>query len=262
MKKLPISAMVVGLNEGLLLKECLTSIDFCDEILYADIGSTDNSIEIAKLASADIYYRNKVPSGEYIQSEIVHYTKHDWVIFIDPDECVDESLKEQIFKEFDFIKNDLQIGAVSVPWQFYFKKHKLKGTIWGGENKKYFLVNKNRFNFLPITHHGRILKKGYKYYEILLNKSSTNILHHYWMNSYRIFLKKHQRYLKNEGKDEYVIGRRTSIKKIVLAPFTEFYFSLIEKKGYKDRFIGLLLSAFWAYYKTSVYLGIYREQKK
>ena len=36
----------------------------------------------------------------------------------------------------------------------------------------------------------------------------------------------------------------------------------IEKKGYKDRFIGLLLSAFWAYYKTSVYLGIYREQKK
>lgn len=38
--KLAISDMVVGFIEGLFLEQCLNSICFCDEILYADLGST------------------------------------------------------------------------------------------------------------------------------------------------------------------------------------------------------------------------------
>lgn len=254
--------MIVGLNEELLLKQCLKSIDFCDEILYADLGSTDNSIKIAKLSGAKISQRVVVPSGEYIHSEIVHYTKYEWIIFIDPDEMVDDVLKKQIIKEFESIKTKSNIGAISVPWHFYFKNHKLKGTIWGGNNQKHFLVNKNRYDFLPITHYGRNVKNGYQIQDITINQNRNNILHHYWMNSYKVFFKKHQRYLKNEGKDEFDRGRRVSLKKIVVAPIKEFYFSLIIKKGYKDHLIGWFLSAFWAYYKTSVYIGIYKVQKK
>ena len=256
--------MVVGYNEASLLEACLESINFCDEIFYTDLGSTDDSITIAMKFACNILHKDKkmVPSCEMVQTEVVNYTKHDWVIFIDPDECVHNSLREQIINEFDKITSDPHIGAVSVPWQFYFKKHKLKGTVWGGENKKYFLVNKNRFIFLPIIHHGRILKNGFNHYQILLNTKCTNILHHHWMNSYSVFIKKHQRYLKNEGKDEYLIGRRTSLKRIVLAPFKEFYFSFITKNGYRDKFVGFILSAFWAYYKTTVYIGIYKMQKQ
>jgi GT2 family glycosyltransferase len=254
--------MIVGYNEGSLLRQCINSIDFCDEILYADLGSSDKSVDTAKLAGAKVYHREKVPSGEYIQSEIVHYTKHDWVIFIDPDELVDENLKDQLIKEFEKIKTNELIGGVSVPWHFYFRKHKLKGTIWGGNNQKHFLVNKDRYEFLPITHYGRKIKDGFYIQDIVLNEYGNNFLHHYWMNGYKVFIKKHQRYLKNEGKDEFDRGRRTSIKKILLAPFKEFYFSLITKKGYKDNFIGLFLSVFWAYYKTVVYIGVYKVQKK
>lgn len=47
-------------------------------------------------------------------------------------------LKKQIIKEFDKIKINSSIGAVTVPWHFYFKDYKLKGTIWGGNNQKHF----------------------------------------------------------------------------------------------------------------------------
>jgi hypothetical protein len=256
--------MVVGYNEEKLLTNCLQSLFFCDEILYTDLGSSDNSISIAKKFTDKIYYRDKatVPSCEMAQTEVVHYTKNDWVVFIDPDEVIDKILADEIILLFEKICNEETIGAVYVPWHFYFKMHKLIGTIWGGNNQKHLLVNKNKFNFLPIIHYGRQLKNGYKNYFIPLNKENSNILHHYWMNSYTVFIKKHQRYLKNEGQDEYDRGRRSSLRKIVLSPFKEFYFSLITKQGYQDYFIGLFLSIFWAYYKTCVTIAVYKVQRK
>ena len=260
MKKLPISAMVVGYNEGVVLTECLSSINFCDEIIYTDLGSKDNSLEIASLFADKIFKRQRVPSGEYIQSEIVHYTKHEWVIFIDPDECLDETLQIQLIKEFEEISGNRLIGAVKVPWQFYFKKHKLKGTIWGGHNEKYLLVNKKRFEFLPITHFGRRLREGFISHDIELNTSATNLLHHYWMNSYKIFFRKHMRYLKNEGKDNYNNGIRVSLKKVFTTPFKEFYQSYVIHKGYNDKLVGFFLSLFWSFYKTNIYIGVYKMQ--
>ncbi len=260
--KLPISAMIVGYNEEKLLPKCLASIDFCDEILYTDLGSTDNSIKIAEQYKATIYKRNKanVPSCEMVQTEVVNYTKNDWVVFIDPDEVVDKDLQQQIRNEFDKISKSGIIGAVTVPWQFYFKNKKLLGTVWGGSNKKFFLVNKYRFDFLPIIHYGRILKKEFSNFDIIENKNKTNILHHYWMNSYEVFLQKHKRYLKNEGKDNYNAGIRMGIKKTILTPFSAFIESFINRKGYKDGFAGLFLSIFWAYYKTHIALNILQIQ--
>ena len=261
MKKLAISAMVVGYNEAHLLSKCFNSINFCEEILYADLGSTDNSLSIADIFKVKSYNFPKAPSGEYIQSELINLTTYDWVIFIDPDEFVDESLQLQIINEFQEISRNPLIGAVKVPWQFYFKKHKLNGTVWGGKNQKYLLVNKKRFEFLPITHYGRKLKDGFINYDISLNKSCTNVLHHYWMNSLKVFLQKHKRYLKNEGKDNYNAGIRVGIKKVLKTPFIEFYQSFISMKGYKDGFTGLFLSSFWAFYKMYVALDIYRIKK-
>ncbi len=262
--RLPISVMIVGYNEAHFLRPCLDSVSFCNEIIYTDLGSTDDSIEIARRYTENVYIKDKknVPSCEIVQAEVIHITKNDWVIFIDPDERVDEVLARQIADEFNVIKKNDKVGAVMVPWQFYFKTKKLRGTVWGGVNKKYFLVNKYKFSFLPTVHYGRTLKQGFNVYEINENKQQTNLLHHYWMNSYKVFIKKHFRYLKNEGIDNYNLGVRVAAKKIILVPFKEFYFSFIDKKGYKDLFIGFFLSLFWAFYKTYIAVDIFMIQQK
>ncbi|MCH6201349.1 hypothetical protein MMU07_17330 [Aquiflexum sp. LQ15W] len=260
--KLAISAMVVGYNEDIFLQKCLDSISFCEEIIYIDLGSSDNSIETAKRFASKIIKRPIAPSGEYIQSEVIHTTKYDWVIFIDPDEVVDITLAANIISLFTQLNNQRKVGAILVPWQFYFKKRTLKGTVWGGANKKYLLVHKKRFIFLPITHYGRKVKEGYQTFEISYNKARTNILHHYWMNSYKVFIKKHQRYLKNEARDQFNTGKRMGIKKAFLMPWNAFKESFIHKKGYKDGWIGLFLSVFWAYYQTSIAVGLLRIQKE
>jgi len=253
--------MVVGYNEGSLLQKCLESISFCDEIYYTDLGSTDNSIQIAEKFTSNILHRDRVlvPSCEMVQTEVVHLLKNDWVIFIDPDEVVDKVLEENIKFIFPELISKNNVGAVMVPWQFYFKKHKLIGTVWGGMNSKYFLVNRNRFLFEPIIHYGRKLSAGFTSITIPFSKKD-NVLHHYWMNSYQVFIKKHLRYLKNEAQDQFNMGKKIGLKNAFSMPWKAFKESFFEKKGYKDGWIGFFLSVFWSYYQTRIAIGLLRIQ--
>lgn len=259
--KLPISAMVVGYNEGVLLNQCFQSIEFCDEIFYTDLGSTDNSKSIAAKFTDNILERDRahVPSCEMVQAEVVHLLKNDWVLFIDPDEKVDAALADEIQKVFYSISVSKEIGAVMVPWQFYFKKHSLKGTVWGGKNKKYFIVNRQRFSFLPIIHYGRKLNAGFVTKE-LGDTNKLQVLHHYWMNSYKVFFRKHFRYLKNEALDQFNFGRRVGKKAALLMPFKSFWESFWLRKGYLDGVTGFFLSLFWAFYTSKIAWGIVRLQ--
>ncbi len=256
--------MVVGYNEAHFLDQCFGSLSFCDEIIYTDLGSTDSSLKIAEKYTCHIYHRDKamIPSCEMVQTEVIHFTKNDWVIFIDPDEKIATSLSNQIIEEFEIIKSDQCIGSVRVPWQFYFNKRKLKGTVWGGINKKYLLVNKHRFEFLAIIHYGRRLKDGFQNYEVGFDEKKFNVLHHYWMNSYKVFIKKHLRYLKNEGIDNYNLGFRVGKKALFFTPFQSFSYSFFKLKGYKDRFPGFFLSIFWACYKTKIAVDVFRLQNQ
>ena len=260
--KFPISAIVVGFNEGHLLESCLRSLDFCDEIIYTDLGSTDSSLKIADHFSTKVFQRHIAPSGEYVQSEIVNLTQNKWVLFIDPDERIDPALASQIVAVFCNIMNSEFVGAVLVPWQFYFKKRRLAGTVWGLGNMKYLLAHKDKFDFLPITHYGRKIKQNYSTHEIKLSQSNDNVLHHYWMQGYTKLFEKHLRYLKNEGEALNQLGYRTSLKKIIQEPWRQFIFSFITKKGYADGLTGLFLSLFWAWYQTSALIRLFKIQNQ
>ena len=253
--------MIVGYNEEKLLPACFKSVSFCDDVHYTDLGSSDDSIRIAEQYANHIYHRKPVPSCEMIQTEVVHYTKNDWVIFIDPDEVVDPALAQQVLQKLEDIQANKKIGVLIVPWQFYFKGKKLKGTVWGGRNRKNFLVHKDRFSFKPVVHYGRKLNPGFIHDEIFMDNAGNNVLHHYWMRSFKGFFEKHKKYLSNEGIDRYNLGTRTTAKAVITAPIREFIKSFFTLKGYKDGLLGFFLSTFWAWYQTSALFSLYKIQK-
>jgi glycosyltransferase involved in cell wall biosynthesis len=258
MQKLDISAIVVGFNEAELLKSCLGSIDFCKEVLYFDLGSKDNSTQIAKDAGATVIHHEKVLGPEWIHSKFATSTTFDWVLITDPDEVVDIQLRLeiQLLLENGIAEN---IGAIKVPCLYYYKGKRLKGTPWGGLNKRFFLVHNKRFSFTPQVHVGRKLLPGYQEHDI---NDESQCVHHYWMRDFDMLLEKHKRYLKNEGEARFNEGYRTSYFKIAIAPFRQFYFSYITNKGYLDQWIGVSLSLFWAWYQTAASIKLMQVQRK
>lgn len=256
MKKMKISAIVVGRNESEKLKKCLESLSFCDEILYADLDSSDNSVQVAGNFGCRIFeYTTFGPSCEYTQAVLIDRVENDWVIMLDPDEVLAESLIKQIERNLYQISQDKSIGDVYVPWQFYFGNRKLKGTVWGYKKEKGILVNRHKYEILPITHYGRRLKEGYKSYHIL--NEGDNVLHHFWMDDIKSFVAKHKKYLKDEGFDRYNAGQRISLFGIGYNFFYQFIRCFFITKGYKDGLTGGFLSLFWTWYNTSSNLSLY-----
>lgn len=256
-----ISALVVGRNEANKLSNCLHSLSFCDEILYGDLDSSDNSIQIAEQFNCRIFsYKKFGPSCEYTQADLINHVKNDWVIMVDPDEVVDPALIRDIKKTLLNLDSDETIGDIYVPWQFYFGNKKLKGTVWGYKKKKGVVVNRNRYEILPITHYGRRLKDGYKSY--FIEPNGDNVLHHYWMDDTKSFIAKHKKYLKDEGIDRYNTGQRISIAGVLYNVFYQFIYCFIIAKGYKDGFTGIFLSLFWTWYSFRSNLSLYLVTKR
>ena len=50
-----ISAIIITHNSENLIADCMDSVRFCDEILVIDNGSTDHTVELAKLLGAKVY---------------------------------------------------------------------------------------------------------------------------------------------------------------------------------------------------------------
>lgn len=92
-----LSVIILTRNEEKMIKDCLESIRWADEIILVDSGSTDKTIEIAKKFGAKII---EVPSKklEYAKwrNKGLEEAKGDWILYLDADERVTPGLKKEI----------------------------------------------------------------------------------------------------------------------------------------------------------------------
>ena len=85
---LPISAVIITLNGAKHLADTLACVDFCDERLVCDSGSTDATIEIARAAGARVEHQAFLGYGPQKQ-RAVEIASHDWILSLDDDEVLD-----------------------------------------------------------------------------------------------------------------------------------------------------------------------------
>jgi glycosyltransferase involved in cell wall biosynthesis len=92
-----ISALIITFNEEENIGKCISSLNWCDEIIVFDSYSTDDTIKIAESLGAKIFQNKFLDFGT--QRELARSTiqwKSDWVISVDADEQVDEELSKEI----------------------------------------------------------------------------------------------------------------------------------------------------------------------
>lgn len=90
-----ISVIIIAKNAEELIKDCIKSVDFADEIIVIDDDSTDNTREVAKKLGARVIEESAKSFAEKRNIGLRH-AKGEWVLYIDTDERVSKELKKSI----------------------------------------------------------------------------------------------------------------------------------------------------------------------
>jgi len=90
-----IAATVITKNEAALIRTCLDSLSWVDEIIVVDSGSTDGTVEICREYTDKIMVADWPGFGPQ-KNRAIEMATTEWILSLDADERVSPELREEI----------------------------------------------------------------------------------------------------------------------------------------------------------------------
>ena len=91
----PLSVVIMAKNEEAVIARCIGSVNWADEVLVIDSGSTDRTREIAASLGASVYEQPWLGFSAQ-RNRGAELARHDWILFLDADEIVTEALAASV----------------------------------------------------------------------------------------------------------------------------------------------------------------------
>jgi Glycosyl transferase family 2 len=243
-----ITAIVTSCNEAALLTTALGGITFCDELIVVEVGSNgDDTAAVAERFGARFVRHPPVRIAEAARVTVAPQARNDLLLVIDPDEEVPEPLADAVVELSRALPDD--VAAVDAPLHFYFAGKPLRGTVWGGPNRRRMLVRRSAVELTPTIWGGMTLHDGFRVLDLPYTEETAIV--HRWATGWRDLAAKHRRYLAQEPGDRAAAGHVTGVKEVLRTPWRSFRESYVTKEGYRDGLTGLGLSLFWAGFRTA-----------
>ena len=243
--KQPLSVIVPCKNERSNIAQCIESFRaIADEILIADSGSTDDTLEIAtRYDKVRVIRREYITSGDF-KNWAIPQASHEWVLIIDADERVTPELASEITLE-------LSRGPGSDGYWIYRNNHFMGHPMRFGDARTdsvLRLFRRDRGRYVGPSDHGEV--------EISTGRVGTlrSRMTHYSVWSYDQLLFKYDRYTSLQAQQWYEAGKRTSYFKLFVRPAFRFFREYILQGGILDGTVGLQqawLCAFYSYLKQA-----------
>lgn len=244
-----LSVIVITKNESVHIQRCLESVVWADEIIVLDSGSDDNTVTICRQYT-DKVYETDWPGFGIQKQRALNKATGDWVLSIDADEVVTESLRVEIEQAIQ--KNSFQ--AYEIPRLSTYCGRQMRHSGWWPDYVlRLFQRNSGRFSEAIV--HERVLVDG------RVGRLVTPFLHDTAVDLEEILVKVNS-YSTLGSKMLYAEGARSSIIKAVLKGFWTFNRTYWLKAGFLDGAQGLMLAisnAEASYYK---YLKLWALQQK
>ena len=246
-----ISAIINTLNAKDNIERAIKSVKWTDEILVCDMYSEDKTVEIAKKLGAKVVFHKKLEYVEPARNFAISKASNDWVLILDPDEEVPQSLGERLFQIASKMK---QIDYVRLPRKnLIFNKWMRASMWWPDYNIRFFKKGKVVWSdeiHRPPDTTGEGLD--------LPAEENFAILHHNYQTISQ-FINRMNRYTEVEAK--YLIKHNYRFKwfDLLEKPLSEFLSRFFANKGYMDGLHGLALSLLQALSFLIVYLKVWED---
>ena len=90
-----LSVIIITKNEEQMIRDCLQSVSWADEIIVVDSGSNDNTVGICKNLGAQVHVMDWPGFGPQ-KNRALELATGDWVVSLDADERVSSELRSEI----------------------------------------------------------------------------------------------------------------------------------------------------------------------
>ena len=241
-----ISAVVITKNEERNIRECLASLDWVDEIIVVDAGSTDRTVSLAKKSTKKVYVRPWEGYGE-AKNFALSRAKGDWILWLDADERVPPELREEIK---DTLKSSAaEVSGFDMPRKAFFLGKWIRHCGWyPGRVTRLFRRSSGKFTEDKV--HERLLVRGktLSLREDLLHYTDPNLFHYF---------DKFNRYTSFAAEDLQKQGRRFSYATLLLNPVWIFVKMYVLKRGFLDGIQGFILCVLSSCYVFTKYAKLW-----
>lgn len=234
-----LSVIIPCKDEEANIGQCLQSVrQVADEVLVADSGSTDRTLEIARRSGpCRIIEREYVNSGDF-KNWAIPQAQHDWVLIVDADERVPPALAAEIRQ---LLHQGPSCDGYWIYRANYFLGHRVRFSGWQSD-RVLRLFRRDCGVYRGGTDHAEIeIASG------RVGRLRRRLLHFsYW--TYDEYFQRLQRYTSYQAQVWHAAGRRASAWKLATHLPLRFLQAYILRLGFLDGLVGLQISALTGYY--------------
>lgn len=229
-----LSVIVITKNEALNIRRCLASVtNWVDEIIVLDSGSTDETVAIAKEYTDYVYTTSPEDWRGYgVQKQrALSYAKGHWVLNLDADESVSQSLKTTLLK----VMHEDKADAYRIPICMYFYGQRLAHS--SSPSRHIRLFKRAGAKYSDDIVHEKILLSP----QARIGKIYDPILHHSFRDiSHALYKMNH--YSSSSAKIRIAENYKISWLKTMLGTTWMFFRCYVLQRGFLDGRAGLLFA--------------------
>lgn len=224
-----ISAVVLTKNNEATIRQTLQALTSFEDVVVYDNGSSDTTMEIAKKFPNVNLIKGEFKGFGWTKNKAASYAKNDWILIVDSDEVVDETLRNTLqTKQLD--NNTVYL----LNFRAFYKNREIKYCGWSNQKIKR-LYNKTVTHYNTNDVHEDIITDGLKT-ELLEGN-----MEHYSYQSIEQFVNKANTYSTLFAKNN--AGKKSSSPtKAFFNGCYSFFRTYILKQGFRDGYIGLVIA--------------------
>ena len=239
-----LSAVLITYNEASVIERTLRALQWCDEIVVVDSGSTDDTVLQCEQCGCRVVYRPFDGYGPQKRFAVAQ-AQHDWILSIDADEVVTDDLRKEIQQWL--AKEPIYQGFL-LPRSLVFMDKRLR---FGGQYKapilRLFHRQYGHFNANQV--HESIELNG-------KTRTLQNQLLHYSYASTEAYFERFNAYTSAGARELHAKGKKSNKLHIFLR-FPASFFSIYILKGCVfDGYPGFVWALFSALYPVVKYVKL------
>ena len=250
-----ISVVIITKNEEAMIRDCLKSLSWADEVLLIDTGSTDKTSTIAKKYNARVV--NYLAGKHYSdwRNKGLAEAKSEWIFYVDADERIPLELRNEITDIICHPERSRRISAYAVPRRNFVLGKELKhGGFWPDYQKRLF--KRSLLNEWVGEVHEEPEFKG----ELGHLK---NPMIHEKHETISEMVDKTNSWSETEAKLMYIAGHPPmTIIRFMSAMAREFWKRMIVGKAFLDGTIGVIFALYQVFSRFSSYAKLWEMQLK